>query len=114
MSQYLALRHLVVAPAGEPGSTVDSELAKRGKQRRVALRVPGFLIVPVIVSKSDFISTGPRRLAERLATVHAVRLLPPPLPLPRFSFSMAWHARFDHDPAHTWLRESIRRVAAEA
>jgi DNA-binding transcriptional LysR family regulator len=112
LSQYLALRHVVVAPSGEPGSTVDSELAKRGKQRRVALRVPGFLIVPVIISKSDFINTGPQRLAERLVHVHSVRLLPPPLPIPQFTISMAWHARLDNDPAHTWLRGAVSRVAA--
>jgi DNA-binding transcriptional LysR family regulator len=111
LAQYLQLRHIVVAPSGEPGSVVDSELAKRGKRRRVALRVPGFLIVPVIVSKSDFINTGPQRLAERLATIHAIRLLPTPLPLPPFTFALAWHPRLDSDPAHIWLREAVSRVA---
>jgi DNA-binding transcriptional LysR family regulator len=30
LSQYLGLRHLVVAPSGAPGSIVDTELEKRG------------------------------------------------------------------------------------
>ena len=107
LAQYLSQRHIVVAPSGAPGSVVDTELAKRGKQRRVALHVSSFLVVPVLVIKSDLISTGPERLARRFATVYPVRLLPPPLPLPRFTFSMVWHARVENDPAHVWLRNTI-------
>ena len=110
LSQYLALRHVVVAPAGGPGSVVDTELEKRGKQRRVALRVGSFLVAPLIASKSDLISTGPERLARRLATIHPLRVLPPPLPLPPFTFWLTWHARLENDPAHVWFRSVVARV----
>ena len=110
LSEYLGLRHIVVAPSGAPGSVVDSELEKRGKQRRVALRVSSFLVAPVLVSKSDLISTGPERLARRFATIYPIKLLPPPLPLPRFTLSMAWHARLENDPAHTWLRKAVAQI----
>jgi DNA-binding transcriptional LysR family regulator len=110
LSQYLSLRHLVVAPSGAPGSIVDTELEKRGKQRRVALRVSSFLVAPVLVSKTDLISTGPERLARRFATVYPLRLLPPPLPLPHFRFSIAWHPRLESDPAHLWFRDVVARI----
>jgi LysR family transcriptional regulator, transcriptional activator of nodD3 and syrA len=110
LPQYLGLRHLVVAPSGGPGSVVDDELAKRGKQRRVALRVSSFLVAPVLVSKSDLINTGPERLARRFATVYPLRLLPPPLPLPHFTFSIAWHPRLASDPAHVWFRQVVARI----
>lgn len=110
LAQYLSLRHVVVAPSGAPGSVVDTELAKRGKQRRVALHVSSFLVVPVLVIKSDLISTGPERLARRFATIYPLRLLPPPLPIPRFTFSMVWHARVENDPAHVWLRNTIANI----
>ncbi|HEX3773764.1 MAG TPA: hypothetical protein VHV51_04820 [Polyangiaceae bacterium] len=42
-----------------------------------------------------------------------LRLLEPPLRLPRFSFSLAWHPRLDHDPAHRWLRALIAEICAE-
>jgi DNA-binding transcriptional LysR family regulator len=111
LAKYLALRHVVVAPSGAPGSLVDTELSKRGKERRVALRVPNFLVAPLVVSESDLINTGPERLANRLAPLHRLELLPPPLPLPRFTLSIAWHTRFDDDPAHAWLRGVVARVA---
>ncbi|MET0388447.1 MAG: LysR family transcriptional regulator, partial [Polyangiales bacterium] len=75
LAEYLRLRHVVVAPSGAPGSTVDTELEKRGKRRRVALRVPSFLVAPLIVGKSDLINTLPERLAKRLTLIHPVRLL---------------------------------------
>jgi DNA-binding transcriptional LysR family regulator len=110
LSQYVALAHVVVAPSGTPGSMVDTELEKRGLQRRIALRVSKFLIAPQVVSETDFISTMPARLAHRVAARYGLRLLPPPLPLPNFGFTMSWHSRLDHDPAHRWLRELCASV----
>ncbi len=80
------------------------------KQRRVALRVSSFLVAPVLVSKSDLINTGPERLARRFATIYPLRLLPPPLPLPPFTFSIAWHPRLASDPAHVWFRQVVARI----
>jgi len=114
MSQYLALRHLVVAPSGAPGSVVDTELEKRGKRRRVALRVPSFLIAPLIVGKTDLISTLPERLAKRLTSIHPVRLLPPPLPLPQYTLSIAWHTRMATDPAHEWIRDAVAKSVLDS
>jgi len=112
LERYVELRHVLVAPSGSPGSIVDTELARRGFERRVALRVSTFLVVPVVVCETDFISTMPERLAKQLARVYPLQLLRPPLPLPKFEFSLAWHPRFDHDPAHIWLRDFLSEVSA--
>jgi DNA-binding transcriptional LysR family regulator len=109
---YLALRHVLVAPGGAPGSIVDSELERRGLKRRVALMVSSFLIAPIVVSETDFISTAPERLARRMAERFPLRLVEPPLRLPKFAFSLAWHPRLDHDPAHQWLRRVILELCA--
>jgi len=112
LEQYLELRHVVVAPTGTPGSVVDTELARRGLERRVALRVSSFLTAPVVVCETDFISTMPRRLARQLAQIYPLRLLPPPLPLPHFSFMLIWHPRLAHDPAQHWLRDVVSQVCS--
>ncbi|HSC87153.1 MAG TPA: LysR family transcriptional regulator [Polyangiaceae bacterium] len=113
LEQYLEARHVMVAPAGTSGSFVDSELERRGLSRRVALRVSNFLVAPVVVSQTDYISTMPARLARQLAARYELRLLPPPIEMPRFALSAFWHARMDHDPAHAWLRELLARVCVE-
>ena len=114
LAKFLAQQHVVVAPSGSPGSVVDDELARRGKFRRVALRVPNFLVAPAVVAESDFVSTLPKRLARQLAKVYPVRLLAAPIPLRPFTMSLAWHARLDSDPAHRWLRETVIALASSA
>jgi DNA-binding transcriptional LysR family regulator len=111
VEQYLAQRHVVVAPGGTPGTLVDTVLAERGLARRIALRVTNFLIAPVVVCQTDFINTMPVRLARQLAKTYPLRLLPPPLALPRFDYSMFWHPRLDHDPEQVWLREFVAGVS---
>ena len=84
LEKYLAQRHVMVAPSGTPGSIVDTILSQRGLERRVALRVTNFLIVPVVVCETDFINTMPARLARQLAKLYPLRLWPPPIELPTF------------------------------
>jgi DNA-binding transcriptional LysR family regulator len=112
LERYLALRHVVVAPSGSPGSVVDSALAERGLSRNIALRVTSFLIAPLVVAESDFMNTGPERLALRVAELYGLRVLPPPLRLPAFAMHLGWHARFDGEPGHRWLRDCIARVSS--
>lgn len=113
MPSYLAARHVVVAPSGTSGSLVDTELAARGLNRRVALRVTNFLIAPIVVAETDFVNTMPKRLGVKLAERYGLRALPPPLELPRFGFVLLWHPRVDTDPAQRWLRELLASVSGE-
>jgi DNA-binding transcriptional LysR family regulator len=105
LERYLSLGHVVVAPSGTAGSLVDSVLGERGHQRRIALRVSSFLAAPVVVSQTDHVSTMPKRLALQLASRFRLRVLPPPIALPHFQLSLIWHPRFEHDPAHRFLRQ---------
>jgi DNA-binding transcriptional LysR family regulator len=113
LRQYLALDHLVVSPAGSPGSMVDDELDRRGLTRRIAVRVSSFLAAPVVVTQSDLIGTGPERLLRPLAARFPIRLLRPPLRLPRFELDLVWHTRRDHDPAHRLLRDIVAAAATD-
>jgi DNA-binding transcriptional LysR family regulator len=111
LPQYLGLDHLLVAPGGTPGSYVDTELARRGLSRRVALQVSNFLVAPQVVAETDLISTGPERLLRRTSQHYPLVLLPTPLPIPRFDLCLVWHSRRGHDPAHAWMRDVITRAA---
>jgi DNA-binding transcriptional LysR family regulator len=113
LQQYLDLRHLVVAPSGTPGSLVDTELEKRGLSRQVALRVSSFLVAPIVLGQTDYVSTLPRRLAESVAQRHRLTLLKPPIELQPFTLGMVWHPRLQSDPAQAWLRSVVARVGAK-
>jgi DNA-binding transcriptional LysR family regulator len=107
IERFVAERHLLIAPAGNPGSRVDTSLAARGLSRRVVVRVHTFLSAPAIVASSDLILTAPRRVLEPLAKPFALRLLPPPVDVAGFPLFAAWHPRIHDDPAHAWFRAAL-------
>lgn len=104
IERFVAERHVLIAPRGNPGSIVDTALAARGLSRRVVARVHTFLSAPAIIANSDLVLTAPRRVLEPLAKPFALRLLPPPVELAGFPLLAAWHPRVHDDPAHVWFR----------
>jgi DNA-binding transcriptional LysR family regulator len=112
LARFCELDHLLVAPRGTPGGTVDNQLAALGRTRRVAVRVPHFLIAPHVIAASDLVVTIATRLARLYAEPLGLELIAPPLDLPPFTVSMVWHERAHHDPGHRWLRERLVEVGA--
>lgn len=83
---------------------MDVRLAKIGRSRRVALRVPHFLSAPLLLAQTDSALTAPRRLLAAFAKMTDLRLHPPPLELPTFQLSLLWRPRMQADPGCQWLR----------
>ena len=113
LKTYVSLRHILVT--AEPGSAgvADVALAARGLTRQVGLRMTHFLMVPPVVATTDFIAAVSRRVAETFARLYRLRLLPPPLPLPRGTVGQVWHERTHTSPAHAWLRRVIADLAKD-
>lgn len=111
---YCRLPHVLIAPRGDSGSFVDSALAAMGRRRRVALRVPYFLVAPLVVARSDMVLTAPVLLARELAAHYPLQIVPAPLDLPGFTLHLVWHERFEDDPGHRWLRDAMVAVGRDA
>jgi DNA-binding transcriptional LysR family regulator len=112
IEQYCALNHLLIAPRGGRGF-VDALLAERGLERRVALKVPQFMLAPFIVAESDLVLTLAKRVARQFAELLPLDILEAPLELPTFTCSQVWHERRHGDPAHSWFRGIVLRTARE-
>ncbi|ATM23643.1 LysR family transcriptional regulator [Raoultella ornithinolytica] len=105
---FCSLEHVLVSWQGDSFRGVtDEALAALGRSRRVGLSVSSFLVLPEILAISDMIAVVPRRLAKM---ADGMRIAPPPLTIPGFSKSMAWHERSHRDPAQQWLRELLFRT----
>jgi DNA-binding transcriptional LysR family regulator len=111
LSTFVELPHLLIAPRGDPGSTVDAALAARGLRRRVAVRTHTFQSAPLVVARSDLVLTAPRRLLAPVAKAFGLRLLPPPIELRSFGVFQAWHPRVQNDPMHAWFRGIVAAAA---
>jgi DNA-binding transcriptional LysR family regulator len=110
LKRYLALPHLLVAPRGLPGSSLDDALARAGQRRRVVLTVPHFLVAPHVIATTDLVWTAPAGLA-RAFTHLPLAVREPPFRTDGFTVMMRWHVRLDRDPGVRWLRGLLRDVA---
>lgn len=114
LQQYLDLAHAVVAFTGTGHDTaVENALRKQGLRRRALVTVPHFLVLPAIVAQTDLIATIPARMAAALQPAPALKLLDPPLKLPRIEVRQYWHERYHRDAASRWLRQVVADVLGE-
>jgi len=117
LDDYIRLPHVLTSlrPGQNVRGTVDEALEKLGLRRSVALTTSRFLTVPSFVLRAPLIVTMQARLARLFAAEFGLSLSPLPLPLDlgEITISLLWHASYDHDPAHTWLRGLVTELAAE-
>lgn len=113
LARYAALPHVVVSPRGRVVGAGDTALAERGLRRHVLLSVPSFLAASRAVASSDAVLTVAER-AARILPARDFEIVEPPTALEGFGLHLLWHERYDSDPLHTWLRETIVSVASSA
>src|ERR1700741_18020 len=113
LEDYVRLPHvLTTLRKGERG-LVDDALAKLGLTRMIAVTTPRFVAVPFLVAGAPVVTTMHEKLARYFAGALGLSLSPAPVELPAVSAALVWHASYDHDPAHMWLRQTVARIAAE-
>ncbi|OAF16431.1 LysR family transcriptional regulator [Bradyrhizobium neotropicale] len=115
LDNYVLLPHVLTSlrPGRNVRGVVDDALQKLGLRRTVVLTTPRFLTVPSLVARAPVVVTMHARLARLFATELGLSLSPPPVELPEVAASLLWHASYDHDPAHAWLRRIVVRMVAE-
>jgi DNA-binding transcriptional LysR family regulator len=114
LKQFAALEHVQIAPGERPGGPLDDLLAARGLSRTVAVRLPHFLVAPLLVAKTDLVLTAPARVLRAFAGLAKLHLFPPPVPIPAFTLHQVWHARHHADAGHKWFRERVREAMLES
>lgn len=106
---FAALPQALVSPQGRsPGGPIDAVLGRHGLARRIALTLTHFAALPAVLAQSDLIACVPRALASLPVFSGPVRAHPLPFASPRYAVRMLWHRRHAADPAHLWLRETVR------
>jgi DNA-binding transcriptional LysR family regulator len=120
LAQFTEESHILVEPAGSRYSTaslqsstttfIERHLADQGLSRRIALRVPHFMVVPGIVQQTDLLATVPGSVVTHIKPMPRVQLLPLPLATPSYEVCQFWHQRNHHDVANQWLRRTIAEL----
>lgn len=112
LADFVRLPHVLTSLRQGERGVVDEALEKLGLSRTVVLTTPRFVVVPFLVAGAPVITTMHARLARLFADTLGLSLSPPPVALPEIKVTLLWHASYDEDPGHRWLRQTIVGVAA--
>jgi DNA-binding transcriptional LysR family regulator len=111
LAAYCKVEHAVLSITGEGPSFVDHLLAKKGRERRVRVRVPYLMALAEVVATSDLVTALPEVVVDFLCELWPLEKKRFPLPLDPLPGFLAWHPRYDADPARTFFRELVAEVA---
>ncbi|MGW5111098.1 LysR family transcriptional regulator [Nocardia sp. NPDC004123] len=113
LEDYVRARHLAASRRGRRSGPIDDALARHGLRREVTASVAGITGSLFFLRNSDLLGNLPAcaaPMAEQLGlTVFDLPIETPPLP-----YALAWHPRNDADPAHVWLRDTLREIMLAA
>lgn len=111
LAQFRAEKHIVAAigDAQHAYRRVEQAIVQSAGEGAIGLRVHSLLTAPFIVAQSDHVFTATEQIAQQMAQLPGLRLLPCPLPLPPIVVHQYWHSRQDPDPAVAWLRTLVAR-----
>jgi DNA-binding transcriptional LysR family regulator len=113
LEHYVRLPHVLTSLRRGERGVVDDALAKIGLSRQVALTTPRFVAVPFLVAGAPVVTTMHARLARFFAGELGLALSPAPIALPEITISLLWHASYDSDAGHAWLRRTMLQMASE-
>jgi len=92
---------------------IEETLERAGLARKIALRVPHFTVVPMVLERTDLILTLPSRVARVYQRRGDFKALALPVPIAPADVAVHWHGRFERDPGNRWLREMIMELFVE-
>ena len=104
---FFVARHIVVT-ASDAGHAahqmVQDALEAALAPEQVLLRLPSFVAAALVASRTDGVATLPANLATFVAEQLGLAIFRCPIRLPPIEIAQYWHARYQRDPGHQWLR----------
>lgn len=107
MRDYERCGHAVASTPARSTTLLDSFLERHGVRRRIALRTPHHLVLPVVVAQTDLIATVPLAVASHLSARPDIQVLALPFQPPHFAVQQHWHRSVHKDPRSQWLRAQV-------
>ncbi len=111
-ADYLAADHATVVYEPRRSLDLDQHLASRGLQRRFTVMVPAFGALPAFLKGTPLLATVPSLLGRH--TLAGLASCAPPVRCPTMPMYLIWHARYQQDAAHRWLRAQIEDLVPPA
>ncbi len=110
LERYISLNHAQFQWM-EGINEIDDQLKSINLERKVVLEVQHEMVLPLVLRDNDLLVNMPFRMAELFKELLPLEILELPLKPIEYSFNQHWHERNHHDPAHSWLRQEVFKVA---
>lgn len=111
LDEYMGAGHVSTRYSSSATSFEEWFLRTSGFERRIEVSTTNFTSMPHFVIGTKRIATMHTRLAQTLARYFPIRLVAPPVEIPKLEMCMQWNSFLDRDPAHVWLRNLLAEVA---
>jgi len=110
LERFAAAGHVTVSRRGRLHGVLDEVLAAHGLRRRVLAALPTTSAALELVAQTDLVTVAAEQVCRPSLTRFGLRARPVPAELPEVPVILAWHHRYDTDPAHAWLRTQLRTI----
>lgn len=107
LDTYCQARHLVVSIRGDPVAATDSELAKLGRERSVAMTAPNFSSALFLASDSDLVVSLPQSLVSTHGARFGLVATPLPFEVPTSNIVIVTTRAALQDAGVAWMVELL-------
>ncbi|AWT48718.1 LysR family transcriptional regulator [Psychrobacter sp. YP14] len=105
LEAYQQEQHADVISSGTGHYLLEDHLRRRHIKRHIAITLPTYLGVGLIIQQTDLVATLPDKLAKLLLQENRLHTLPLPLDIPKYQVKQHWHERMHANPDNQWLRQ---------
>ncbi|MDO6765456.1 LysR family transcriptional regulator [Agarivorans sp. 1_MG-2023] len=110
VADYCRYPHAIITTGADKNSHIDRYLQQQGFQRQIQFRASSYPATVQILSETRFILTLPAKIAQQLVKQRPLAIVDLPFTVENFEYSLIWHHRNHHDPAHSWFRQQIHQA----
>ena len=114
LASYAALPHALFSSSGGDGgpAEMDAILLKHKLSRRVVVTLPHVMALPFTVAHTDLVATVAERVAQLLANLADIAVLPLPIDVPPFGVDLIYTRQSVSSDAARWFVALMSEVGS--
>jgi DNA-binding transcriptional LysR family regulator len=115
LAAFTREKHAVVSTVGTGHAHQQAERAIEAEvpEENIICRVPMFISAALLAKNTDVIATLPLTIATALASDLKLRIITPPIKLPKIEIYQYWHDRLHREPGTKWIRGVFAQLFKE-
>lgn len=115
LAAFTREKHVVVSTIGTGHAHQLAERAVEAEvpEENIICRVPMFISAALLAKNTDVIATLPLTIATALASDLKLKIITPPIKLPKIEIFQYWHDRLHREPGTKWIRGVFTQLFKE-